>query len=1066
MADDGKLSFSTAMDTSAFEKGVDKIESVLNQLLSELKKLSDTIKGVPPIELEADTSELEAAETEVSKLSELVDEVPTAEIRAGPEEETAEKNGEIPVTVDTEQAEKAVEDLKKGIESIPEPEINTTAATSEIDALEQKIEVLKKAVEMLSVTDSSLINESGEYVSANAAMKDFKRLEKLDAVKAKLEELEIKKKELEKSVTVDIDVESDTKPITDTKDAINDVGKKAKKTSEEASKAFKSASKNAGTAVNNSCSDILKTLSATLGKVKGIAAAAGLAFGVREIVVFGKEAVESAANVKAANSQLEQTFGSLQTNAESAIKSVADASGILETRLNSTATGIYAFAKTSGMESEQALSMMQDALQVAADSAAYYDRSLEETSETLKSFLKGNYANDAALGLSATEYTRNAAAMKLYGQKFQELSEAQKQLTLLQMVKDANALSGAEGQAAREAEGWENVLGNLREAWRQLLAVVGQPALELATGVVQRLTEALTYLTEKARIAVAALSQLFGWEMKDTASVAENIGQSVTNQEQLTEEVKETEKAEKGSLAAFDQLNTISSKTEDSDDKNGTAPAVLPAVTAAQTIPVSVELDTTKADITGFVERVRDTFDSLKTWLSDNFSPTFEGIWDGLVSESVELYGTLQHIFEDIKTLGEPLAEYFNGEFLTYLQTAFAVAGEVVLGLFDTFNMVFADIWDLAVFPILSDFITVGLPLITEFQTEAVRTFGAWFEEIKSIFDMLWQDAARPVLTFISEIWHDLMQSLKKFWDKWGAPIFEKFRTAIHTAGELFTKLWNDIFKPIFDKYMAKLDELWREHMKPLVDNLLDFVGEFINAAIDIYNGFIAPLISWFADKFGPVIVGVMGVAIDAVGSAVGNIIDALSGIIDYLKGVVNFVAGVFTGDWDRAWNGVKTAFEGIWGAFADIVKAPLNLILGMINGFLECLEYGINSTIWNLNNIKVDAPDWVEELTGISSFGLNLDTINLPEIPYLAQGTVVPANYGNFLAVLGDNKREAEVVSPLSTIKKAVMEANAESGGASPKEIVIYTYLYPNSAAYHREVVKIIDDDRRNRGE
>lgn len=1065
MADDGKLSFSTAMDTSAFEKGIDKIESVLNQLLSELKKLSDTIKGVPPIEFEADTSELEAAETELTKLSNLADGIPTAEIRGSPEEEPAKDAENITVTADTSQAEKAVEDLKQDIESIPSPEIDTSAATSELDALEQKIDVLKKAVEMLSVTDSSLINESGEYVSANAAMKDFKRLEKLDAVKAKLEELEIKKKELEKSVTVDIDVDADTKPIDDTEESIKKVNKSAKKTSEEASKAFKSASKNAGTAVNTSCSDILKTLSATLGKVVGIAAAAGLAFGVREIVVFGKEAVESAANVKAANSQLEQTFGSLQTNAESAIKSVADASGILETRLNSTATGIYAFAKTSGMESTQALTMMQDALQVAADSAAYYDRSLEETSETLKSFLKGNYANDAALGLSATEYTRNAAAMKLYGQKFQELSEAQKQLTLLQMVKDANALSGAEGQAAREAEGWENVLGNLREAWRQLLAVVGQPALELATGVVQKLTEALTYLTEKARIAVAALSQLFGWEMKDTASVSANIAQSVDNQEQLTEAVKETEKAEKGSLAAFDQLNTISSKTEDSDDKNGTAPAVLPALAAAQTIPVKVELDTANNDITAFVERVHDTFDTLKGWLKENFAPTFEGIWNGLVSESVELYGTLQHIFEDIKTLGEPLTEYFNGEFLTYLQTAFAVAGEVVLGLFDTFNMVFADIWDLAVFPILSDFITVGLPLITEFQTEAVRTFGAWFEEIKSIFDMLWQDAARPVLTFISQIWHDLMQSLKKFWDKWGAPIFEKFRTAIHTAGELFRKLWNDIFKPIFDKYMAKLDELWREHMKPLVDNLLDFVGEFINAALDIYNGFIAPLISWFADKFGPVIVGVMGVAIDAVGSAVGNIIDALSGIIDYLKGVINFVAGVFTGDWDRAWNGVKTAFEGIWGAFADIVKAPLNLILGMINGFLECLEYGINSTIWNLNNIKFDIPDWVPEIGG-QSFGLNLDQIDIPEIPYLAQGTVVPANYGNFLAVLGDNKREAEVVSPLSTIKKAVMEANAESGGASPKEIVIYTYLYPNSAAYHREVVKIIDDDRRNRGE
>lgn len=66
-----------------------------------------------------------------------------------------------------------------------------------------------------------------------------------------------------------------------------------------------------------------------------------------------------------------------------------------------------------------------------------------------------------------------------------ELSEAQKQLTLLQMVKDANALSGAEGQAAREADGWENVIGNLKESWKQLLAVIGQPVLSGAVTVVK-----------------------------------------------------------------------------------------------------------------------------------------------------------------------------------------------------------------------------------------------------------------------------------------------------------------------------------------------------------------------------------------------------------------------------------------------------------------------------------------------------------------------------------------------------------------------------------------------------
>lgn len=204
---------------------------------------------------------------------------------------------------------------------------------------------------------------------------------------------------------------------------------------------------------------------------KKIGKAVATYFAVDKIVAFGKACIETAANVKAANSQFEQTFGTMQDKASAAMKSVAEESGILQTRLQGVGTSIYAFAKTTGMDSAQALTLMQDALKVTADSAAYYDRSLEDTAESLKSFLKGNYENDAALGLSCTETTRNTAANKLYGKSFKDLSEAQKQLTLLQMVKDANELSGAMGQAAREADGWENVTGNLKESWKQFQAV-------------------------------------------------------------------------------------------------------------------------------------------------------------------------------------------------------------------------------------------------------------------------------------------------------------------------------------------------------------------------------------------------------------------------------------------------------------------------------------------------------------------------------------------------------------------------------------------------------------------
>ena len=185
------------------------------------------------------------------------------------------------------------------------------------------------------------------------------------------------------------------------------------------------------------------------------------------------EFIESAAAVKAEGSQFEQTFGDMGSTASAAIERVAFTSGILDTRLNTLGAQIYAFARSSGGDATESMDLMESALQATADAASYYDRSLEDTAESLQSFLKGNYANDATLGLSCTETTRNAAATELFGKKFSELTEIQKQQTLLKMVTDSQKLSGAMGQAAREADGWENVQGNLNEAWRQFMAAAG-----------------------------------------------------------------------------------------------------------------------------------------------------------------------------------------------------------------------------------------------------------------------------------------------------------------------------------------------------------------------------------------------------------------------------------------------------------------------------------------------------------------------------------------------------------------------------------------------------------------
>jgi hypothetical protein len=288
---------------------------------------------------------------------------------------------------------------------------------------------------------------------------------------------------------------------------------------------------------------------------------------------------------------------------------------------------------------------------------------------------------------------------------------------------------------------------------------------------------------------------------------------------------------------------------------------------------------------------------------------------------------------------------------------------------------------------------------------------------------MIWQDVVRPVLGFIAQLWQDTWELLKGFWEDWGKPIFDRIREAIQSTKDVLVTVWQEFLKPVFDNLMQTLDRIWTDHIKPLVAEFLDFVGVLITGALDIYTKFIAPIIKALIQDLGPIVSKVINTDVNIIGNAVGSIIDAAKGIITALKGIIQFITGVFTGDWEKAWKGIKNFFKGIWDAFYNIVKIPINLIIGAINTMTQAFEDAFNWIIDGVNTLSFDVPDWVPGIGG-ETFGFSLDYIDVPEIPKLAAGTVIPANYGEFLAVLGDNKREAEVVSPLSTIKQAVMEA------------------------------------------
>lgn len=801
---------------------------------------------------------------------------------------------------------------------------------------------------------------------------------------------------------------------------------------------------------------------------KKVGAAIGAAFSVAAVIKFGKESVESAAKVQAANSQLEQTFGSLKDSATDAIRQVADESGILETRLQGVGTSIYAFAKTSGMDSTSALSMMKEALQATADSAAYYDRSLEDTAESLKSFLKGNYANDAALGISCTETTRNAVANKLYGKSFKALSEAQKQLTLLQMVKDANAASGALGQAARESDGWENVLGNLKESWNQLLAVVGKPILQGAVTVIKSITTAIQTLTEYAQSAVKALSDLFGWEWagaESAASVAQSAGEtaqaideSADSQEELAKQTKKTSEAAKNGVASFDRLNVITQNKGGAEDDGGSASsseassggsgsAASTARKKAESAAESISETFKKAfrnlyensGLKNFVDKVQQGIDKVN-WskigdncksIFNNLKPIANTAFDNLKKVGKSAFGALGSATGAFVTIGGKSIQTVTGgvakwldkdktkiqRFINIIGDNFSKGFDNIGKSFDTLGTIAGDSID-RMRPRMEESISNLLSGLTDFAGGVGELVSGAFETATgSIAEWLEKDGDTIGAFF------DNLQTM-------GADVFDTIGMIFGGIGETISDWWNGehgqpVFKAVCDMFNnigTTLMNVWNKWIMPIWDAVCSVVQT-------AWNNFLQPVFSKILEFFGALwglisyvwntwLSPIVNWLINVLAPVFKNIWNSIKSIFET---VFTAIGGFLSGFWDALTNlidFIKNVFSGKWeeawenikGFFGGIWSGILSLFRGVINLIIDAVNFlwtGIYDFFKNIANTLGGAIKWVGELFGQDDWGWELPN-EPPLIPKLKDENPSFAKGGIVkaptLAVVGDN--------------------------------------------------------------
>nr|DAQ09724.1 MAG TPA: minor tail protein [Caudoviricetes sp.] len=560
-----------------------------------------------------------------------------------------------------------------------------------------------------------------------------------------------------------------------------------------------------------------------------------------------------------------------------------------------------------------------------------------------------------------------------------------------------------------------------------------------------------------------------------------------------TSALKKQNKALKKNIAPFDELKVIGKEAADAISGATKTPNVDAGIGDIGSVDYGNLADMSKDadEATGAIEKLIGKIKELGNIFKGGF---FEGLGDykpmlnELISDLGNIKTYLTDIFTDadvqkaaskfiqklVKNLGKvsgaitkvglTLAAALVGGLESYLSknvdrikgfiiNMFDVAGDIADEIGDIAT-VLADIFSVfgnqttqniigSLIQIITDTVMTAMDLTGKLIRDYLNLLLVPLQENAELIKQAIENTLQPietVITAIADAWQLAMDELIAMYDAHIKPFFDSLANGLSEILTVFLNAYNEYIVPVLDKLANKVSEILAGSVGEAIQNAISLIGKIVDALKLLWESVLVPLIEYIIKNVAPQV----GSVLDVMGSHFLELFDTVStviaGVLKAFEGIIDFLIGVFTGDWKRAWEGIKEIFKGIIESFVAIAKVPINGVIGLLNGMVRGIFVAINAAIGALNHLKIKIPDFVPGIGG-NTWGFSIPTMTAPQIPYLAKGTVVPRNAGEFAAILGDNKRETEVVSPLSTMKQALLEALQESGnngGGSPQYITL----------------------------
>lgn len=653
--------------------------------------------------------------------------------------------------------------------------------------------------------------------------------------------------------------------------------------------------------------------------------AIGVVFSIRGMA----DLAQAAADAEALKSQFTQVFGEMEQEAASKLQAISDDTGVAVNRMKGSFTQIAAFAKTTGLEQAESLDIANRAMSAVADSAAFYDRSIEDVTETMRSFLKGNFENDAALGLSCTEVTRNTAANALYGKSFKDLSEAEKQFTLLQMVEDANKASGALGQAARESDTWTNQLGNLQQAMTDLKAAAGSTFLKPAVGVLKLLTG----LAQGAATAISGLT------------------------------------AENGLLTvATERYHALVKRLQPAIDR--------------VTSTLSDGMSRGREIVQGVVDRLGGVENALSI-LAIFASAFLVAMSWGKVIEGARMFTKVLHGINSVLNVGNlkllaiaaavTAVALIVEDFIHFLLGNDSVIGTIFdkagIGA-ENVRQVIIKAWNAVVGFLGRTWDTIK-NIVSQFADVLLKILVGLADFISSVFKGDWKGAWDAVKGIFQTVWDSITSLLSGAWDSIkniSKIAVEKLPGLLESGWELLKGAVSSVAEALPGLLQAGWDKL-KELAVAAVEALpgaLAALWEAFKSAISAVGDNIGPLLDAGWNMLKDLAVAAVGAlpgllsggwellknGISAVGDGLGTLLDAgWSALTDAAGAAVNALPGALSAGWDlltsgiaAVGNGFGTLLDAGWTALTEAAGNAVDALPGALSAGWETLKSGISA--------------------------------------------------------------------------------------------------------------------------